>query len=225
MKGLIGMACGETARFSEPYDSLMNLARPAGWSFLQARSMSIAENWNAIAEVFLKDLEAEWLFLVNDDHVYPQDTLLRLLAHDRDIVTALYVGRQQFEPIIGDHVSEAGEIHPRYLSTGDRGLQQVKSCGDGALLLRRSVLEAIPAPRWTLGTYDAAACDHDTAFSVKVRVAGFTIWCDLETVVHHLGVFSIAPHRNDRGEWSTAILTGAHVLRAPAMASPLALVR
>lgn len=203
------MSCGETARFSEPYDSLMNLEVPPGWMYRSARSVSIAENWNSLVDFFLEDKEAQWMLLVNDDHIYPPSALLRMLSHDRDVVTGLYLTRQApFLPVLADHVDGNGLCHPRYLHDGERGLAEVKACGDGCLLLRRSVLEAIPAPRWELGVQKPDACDHDTAFSVKVRNAGFTIWADLEVWIGHLAVIPVYPCRDAQGKWATALVTG-----------------
>lgn len=226
MDGLIAMACGETARFSEPYDSLMNLAVPPGWHYLSARGMSIAENWNHLAEVFLAS-DAQWMFLVNDDHAYPQDTLLKLLAHDRPVVTGLYLARQApFAPVLADHVDEQGNVHPHYLERNRGGLARVRACGDGCLLLKREVLEKIPPPRWELGVRKTDACDHDTAFSAKLIAAGYTIWCDLDVWVGHLAVVPVFPMRDKQGNWSTVLITGGgQALTTSPATSPLAVVR
>lgn len=207
------MACGETARFSEPYDSLMNLERPDGWTFRQARSMSIAENWNVLGATFLAT-DADWLFLTNDDHVYPPDTLRRLLAHDKDVVTGLYLTRQApFRPVLFDDVTAAGGLVPRRFMSSDRGLKAVAACGDGCLLLRRSVLETIPAPWWALANYHSDACDHDNAFCAKVRAAGFDIWCDFDMSIGHLGVMPVFPFFD--GHWRAGVIAGTGVFEVP----------
>src|SRR5262249_18013554 len=114
--------------------------------------MSVAENWNHLSDAFLAS-DAEWLFLVNDDHVYPEDTLLKLLAHDRDVVTGLYLSRDHpFYPVLGETVAADGGIVPRCLGWNGAGLAGGEGGGGGGLLLRRKVLEAIAPPRWELGT-------------------------------------------------------------------------
>ena len=90
--GMIGMGCGDVARYSTTYASLMNVVKPPGTVFVSAMGMSIADNWNKIARIFLQT-PAKWLFLVNDDNVYDPDILVRLLAHDKDVVTGLYLSR------------------------------------------------------------------------------------------------------------------------------------
>lgn len=219
--GFIGMACAETARFSEPYASLIAMEKPAGTAFLQCKSMSIADNFNKIAREMLAT-KAEWLFLVNDDHLWAPDTLKKLLARDVDVVTGLYLARTfPFAPVVHDVVTDEGLIFPRYLAPGDRGLVPIKACGDGCLLIKRKVLEAIVDPWWELGKPDADKCCHDVLFSKKVRDAGFQIYADFEVLVGHLGIFAIFPRRDEMGDWHTMLLQQEQAVILPAVQSPL----
>jgi hypothetical protein len=219
--GFIGMACAEHARYSECYASLMGLQKPPGTAFLQCKSMSVADNFNRIARDFLQT-QAEWLFLVNDDHLWAPDTLTKLLAHNVDVVTGLYLSRvYPYKPVIHDQVDSNGLIFDRYLSQHEHGLVPIKACGDGCLLIRRRVLEAIPDPWWELGNPERDKCCHDVLFSKKVREAGFQMWADLEVVVGHLATVAVFPHRNQKGEWLTLLTQREHNIALPAAQSPL----
>lgn len=219
--GMIGMACGEGARFSECYASLIGLEKPPGTAFLQFKSMSVADNFNRIARAFLRT-QAEWLFLVNDDHIWAPNTLKNLLARNVDIVTGLYLARTfPFAPVIFDRVSDLGLVYPRYLDKGEQGLVPIKAAGDGCLLIRRKVLEAVPDPWWELGNPEKDKCCHDVLFSKKVAEAGFQMYADLEVTSGHLGVFAIFPHRQPDGTWTTVITQQDRSIVLPAAQSPL----
>ncbi len=220
-EGIIGMACGETARYSECYASLIGIEKPAGTVFLQCKSMSVADNFNKIAREFLAST-AKWLFLVNDDHVWSPNTLMKLLAHDVDVVTGLYVARTlPFMPVIFDRTTAEGLVIPRYLERGEHGLVPIKAAGDGCLLIRRKVLEAIADPWWELGKPESDKCCHDVLFSKKVADAGFQMYADLEVIVGHLGLFAIFPQRTSTGDWQTLLVQGERALNVPAPVSPL----
>jgi hypothetical protein len=219
--GMIGMACGETARYSECYASLMGITKPPGTAFIQSKSMSVADNFNRIARSFLRT-DAQWLFLVNDDQVWAPNTLTKLLTHDVDVVTGLYLSRMfPFAPICYDQVSDMGLVHSRYLLPGEAGLIPIKACGDGCLLIRRKVLEAIPDPWWELGNPQKDMCCHDVLFSKKVNDAGFQIYADLEVTVGHLALFSVFPHRNPQGVWTTLLVQAGGNIVLPSVQSPL----
>lgn len=220
VKGVIGMACGTSARYSDTYASLMDLEKPEGWIFRQKKGMSVADNFNSIARLFL-NTTAEWLFLVNDDHVWAPTALKSLLAHDKDVVTGLYLARTlPCAPVVFDQTSEDGRIFPFYLQKGQRGLVPIKACGDGCLLIRRRVLEAIPDPWWELGIPETDKCGHDVLFSKKVCDAGFQIYCDMEVTVGHIGMFAIFPYRDADGNWQTFLINNGHTLGIPPAAVP-----
>jgi len=85
--------------------------------------------------------------------------------------------------------------------TDDPSLVEVGACGDGCLLLRRLVLEAIPAPRWEF----RGELNHDLVFSGKIRQAGFQIYADLNVRVGHVLPITAWPQRTDDGTWQVAL--------------------
>ena len=217
MSVMIGMGCGESARYSQTYASLMQIEKPVGTVYVPAMGMSIADNWNTIARIFLQS-SAEWLFLVNDDHVYQPDVLHRLLAHDTDIVTGLYLSRYSpYAPVAFNLVDPNGGLYPLFLSKlRQTGLVPILACGDGALLIRRKVLEAIADPWWELGAKQRDKCDHDITFSAKVHQAGFQIYCDLDTIIGHITTMNIIPQQDENGLWTTVFSHGDTGIVMPA---------
>ncbi len=204
---MIGMYCNELARFSETYGSLWALERPDATHFMHSFHASLARAQNEIAQKFLAS-ESEYLFLTNDDHVYPPDTLTRLLAHKKEIVSGIYLRRGlPFEPVIFSEQNTAGRVHPHYFKQGDNGLIPVKACGGGCLLIHRSVLEKIPQPWWNLGTIESDLISEDISFCKSVNAAGFQIWCDLSVRVGHIITAVVWPYE-DGGNWSTLLRQG-----------------
>lgn len=216
---MIGLPCNENSRFSEMYASLCGLHLPDEWTrlpngttripLLQCRFSSLAHSLNYIADLFMQT-GFEWLFLINDDHIYPPDTLLKLLAHDKDFVTGLYVKKQiPYLPVLYDRI-EDGVLLQKEFKTGEKGLIPIVGCGDGCLLIRRSVLEAIERPWWELATNEQPdVIRQDLIFCQKVRDAGFEMWCDLDTTVAHIALTPIQPARMPNGEWAPVFIGGA----------------
>jgi hypothetical protein len=201
------MKCNELSRFSETYASLMAMDKPEGTRFIQGRNASLARSLNILAEDFLSHDE-EYMFLVDDDQLFPPDTLTRLLAHKKDIVGGIYLRRGfPFEPVVFDHASDSGRVRPHFLNKGETGLVPVKALGMGCLLLHRRVLETMKKPWWALATIEPDLISEDLTFCRDARNAGFEIWCDLDVKVGHIAIIPIWPHFQD-GEWSTLLATG-----------------
>ncbi len=215
---MIGIPCNESARFSETYASIMGMRLPADWTnlpdgtsrmpVLQCRYASLAHSLNYIADIFMQT-GYEWLFLLNDDHIFPPDTLLKLLAHDKDFVTGVYVKKQvPYSPVLYDRI-EDGKLIQKQFKTGESGLIPIVGCGDGCLLIRRSVFEAIPRPWWEMATGDSPdLITQDLIFCQKVRDARIEMWADLDTTVAHIALTPIQPARTPTGEWAAVFIGG-----------------
>lgn len=212
--GLIGLACGEISRYSDFVPSIVAMAAvsPPGTGFMKATGLGPATPFNCIARAFLDNQQYQWLFLTNDDNLCPPDTIHRLLAHNVDMVSGLYFGRiQPFEPILFDSVEVVNgrKWYRRHLmSDGEGGLIPAAAVGDGCLLIRRHVMEALADPWWEYGETLTDACDHDVVFSRKVKEAGFGLHCDLDLVVDHVAVFSVRPVRQPDGRWEAHLVQG-----------------
>ena len=220
MSVLIALAAGETSRFTSANATVVNLARPVGSEFTPWIGLSVPQNLNAAAAYFLTTRH-EWLFLVNDDQLYDPSTLLRLLAHQRPVVTGITTGRTYpYVPAIYGPQQPDGSVPPIYLTPGRQGLIPITYCGDHSLLIRRDVIEAMPAPRWAASAPawpSRDAIQHDVIFCDGVRAAGFEILCDLDTPVGHLAVVPLVPQRDPAGIWTTGVrLSNTDWVRFPA---------
>lgn len=127
---------------------------------------------------------ASHLLFLDADMRFPEDTLIRLLAADRDIVAANYVMRTMPElwvsRVAGASVS----------SVGRTGLQQVDSTGCGVMLIKRSVFPRV-SPPWFSTPFDGQThVGEDLFFCQQARAAGLDLWIDhdLSQAVRHQSV-------------------------------------
>lgn len=143
---------------------------------------------------------ASHLLFLDSDMRFPEDTLERLLARDRDIVAANCVMRTMPELWVArtDGVAVS--------SVGRTGLQAVDMVGCGVMLIKLSVFDALPLP-WFSTPYQLTTHDHlgeDVYFCQEARKAGYDIWIDhdlsqsvrhsasVEYGVKHIDVMAIA---------------------------------
>lgn len=155
---------------------------------------------NNLVDQFLKRPALQWMFFIDADELPAPDTIERLWATSvqtsAHIVSALYFGREYpYLPEAGMGYAPTGAGIP--LSGIPEGPAGVTWVGGGALLVRREVLEKVPAP-WFLNADGVAS--EDFYFCAKARAAGFSIVLDPSVEVPHLTVMAVT-----RGLWQAAI--------------------
>jgi hypothetical protein len=103
--------------------------------------------------------KADYLFMVDCDHIFPPDILHRLLAHDKPIVAVNCVTKQLPNQPTARRMEE-GNMNgkPIYSDPDCHGIQKVWRVGTGLMLIRRSVILQIPHNAWEM-SYDE---DRDT---------------------------------------------------------------
>ena len=135
---------------------------------------------NAIVEGAMS-VGADWLLMMDDDMIVnPQIKVAvadeyafidRLLAHDKDIVGALYFQRTGGGAPVA--MKRAGERGYRFLRDDELtgGLQEVDVTGGGAMLVRMKIFDRLPhpffAPEHEFGT-DVQLCRAAQAQGIKV---------------------------------------------------------
>ena len=223
--GVVGISSPENARHSLFYSSLTNVAKPPHTALAHAIGSSISRNRNTIAEQALT-AGAELIWYVDDDQLFPLDTLLKLLARNVSVVSGLYLQRDlPYVPHMYDREEENGAVYPTHLVAGDAGLKSVLATGAGCLLVRTEVLKQLEPPYWRLGQNGGPTgtdqWGDDIDFCRRVREKGFTIWCDLDVPVGHFTTGVVYPVNLDGG-WTTALADkeGTAFLRLPAAQPP-----
>lgn len=136
------------------------------------------------------DNECDWLLMLDDDMSVPPNLLSRLIAHDKDVVGALYYQRGgAFHPVImRRHENEIGEFRGEFYSPLDPviknpGLHEVDIIGGGCMLFKVNVFKKLTEPYF----WWEATSGTDIAICSNLKKAGVSIWIDTTIELGHLG--------------------------------------
>jgi len=147
------------------------------------------------------ELNFQWLFFLDDDVICPPDTILRLLAHNKPIVSGLYYRRAT--PIIPVMLKEQGINRNWITEFNIPELLEVDYVGAGCLLIHRDVLASLPPIStqnhwfdWRVNRTDLPPHERmseDFVFCKHARNGGYKIYVDTSVQCKHAG-FSEAKH-------------------------------
>jgi FkbM family methyltransferase len=184
----------------ETFKAIYDLEVPEGYqtTFQYFYGYNIDQVRNLIADWVVKGFD--YLFSVDSDIAFAPDTLKKLLAHDRDVVSGLYIQRKP-----GQHILEIYEANDHggvsnipYGKLKGRNLVEVQGCGFGCVLVKAEVMQSIGYPQFKY----FSALDHrntiseDVDFCKKALAKGFRIWADPTIKCRHIGqgVFEVDDH-------------------------------
>ena len=176
---------------AETFKSIYDLEVPDGYEvmFQYFYGYNIDQVRNLIADWVVNGFD--YLFSVDSDIAFPPNTLKKLLAHDKDMVSGLYIQRKPGEHILEvyEHNDRGGVNNIPYEKIKDRGLVEIASCGFGCVLVKGEVMRAIPYPHFKYHS----AIDHrntiseDVDFCRKALDRGFKIYADTTVQCRHIG--------------------------------------
>ena len=205
VKVYIGVPTAENARFAVFYDYLALLEKPTTTIGANFHTNSGAYNRNLIIDDAVANRCTHILF-IDDDMAFPANSLMNLLKHDKDIVSGLFLQRNYPHiPAIFDLVNQSLSFH--YLRHGESGLIEVAACGFGFTLIKTRVFQSIEKPYIRMGEVYKDKRGEDVGFCNRAREAGWKIYCDLDTIIGHIGVITYWPN-NINCKWFTSIDTG-----------------
>lgn len=143
------------------------------------------------------EMECDYLFLVENDMVFPADILTRLLAHDLDIVACDY----PVKPMRGKSTLMARDENLKLVGMRD-GLVKVRRAPTGLMLIKTAALKKLPyrqwfAHEWVDDEYEidgkmGAYLGNDPHFNEECAKAGIETWIDydLSKEIEHIGMRS-----------------------------------
>ena len=140
---------------------------------------------------WMLEADEDWLLMIDDDHVFAPDLLTRLLSHEKDIVAALCLRRDEpYGPFCFEKEPTPGVYQPVNLHLhGPDELLKVRAVGTGAMLIRRQVFEKIADPWFTI----TDSSGEDMRFCAEASRNGFEIYCDLGARIGHLTTAVVWP--------------------------------
>lgn len=150
-------------------------------------------------------MNADYLYMIDDDMICPDDMFERLYAADKDIVAPLAFTRnfphkpvmysciEGWDPVIQkDHfINHAVMNYPK-----DK-LTECDAVGFGAVLIKTEVLREVQEPRFmsTCGT------GEDILFCYKAKKKGFRVWMDTRVKLGHISHPLIVTEEYVQAQW------------------------
>ena len=138
-------------------------------------------------------MEADYVFWMDSDMIFPQDTLVRMVdtlkKNDLDILTGLYFRRKPpYSPVLFDRldIKKDGVCSWSEFETIPDHLFEVGGCGFGCVLMSTEVFLSVQSEHGYMFT-PIGNNGEDVAFCVRARQCGYKIWCDPSIICGHVG--------------------------------------
>ena len=170
--------------------SLVMLQKPGNWKHVDCPRINVAEARNLLADYALKQNCTHILF-IDDDMTFPQDACIRLLDHDKDIISGLaFKRREDYSPCIYNVIDGTLTTITDKIK---KGLIEVDACGAAFLLVKMEVFEALTLPYFvwgdkSLGIHEAdGGVGEDISFCLRAKKAGFKVFVDTDLIIKHIG--------------------------------------
>lgn len=160
---------------------------------LADKGYTIAENRNFLGMKALKGGYTH-LFTVDDDMIIPEDTIERLVAHNKDFVGALANSRTlPAMPMVTQFKSNEISIKDSLLGTFPipKELFQCEAVGGSVNLIKASVFSKLEMPWYANETHEGGLhkMGEDYWFCRQCRKAGVEVWCDPTLKIGHVGQY------------------------------------
>ncbi len=131
-------------------------------------SASVARNRN-VGVHLAKKMGVRWIFMADDDMIFPPDTLTRLIAANKDIVSGLCTTRISPWIITGYKKLDNNRYRDiSYEELNQDGLTEVDGVGGACVLIGENVFNKIPAPWFAMPPSWATPLLH----SLQYQLAG-----------------------------------------------------
>lgn len=191
--------------FSASLGRLLRRA-PVGTNLYTVMGSDREQGRNELVKAML-DNGDDWMLFVDDDHIFEDDLLERLLAHEVDVVGALYLRRDiPYTPICYNVTLPAGKYMPvRLADHAHDALIKVDAVGTGGMLVRRRVFESMADP-W----FKRSTMTEDLIFCEEIRDT-FDIHCDLGTRMGHMTTTAVWPTIGQKDEWAVSFNVSGQV--------------
>ncbi len=143
----------------------------------------IAENRNFIATQAIIN-KSDYLLMVDDDMIFPPDTLERLLTHRKDVVGVAYKPRNDKKDI---HIP----LDKTHIDNPDlpKEVFECEAVGTGVILINTKIFNFIDRPWFAFKSHETGYTmqGEDWMFCEQVRKARFKVWCDPTIDIKHIG--------------------------------------
>ena len=191
--GHVGVISGDLSRYPQFMMSMMRLLVPVGCTWNWVRGNGFAQNRNLIVQGMSK--EAEWLWFIDDDHVFDRELVFRLLERRVDVVQPLVSTRKPpyFPYVYRWSDAEDAHVTVDWPELPADGLFECDAVGTGGCLIRRPVLDAIGYPWFEEGRTGPDQLGEDLWFMRKAKDHGFRVFVDTDNCMGHTTTVDVWP--------------------------------
>jgi len=190
-KVAIGIATNRQVK-PKTVQSLLDLVARGGYEFeiiVADRGFTTSENRIYIMSKAL-ETNCNYLLFVDDDMVFPPDTLDHLMAHKKEVVGVDSKSRKLplhttvVMPIEAYDLD--GEIKEPEMP---KELFKARFVGTGVMLIDLSIIEKLDKPWFDVETFEFGMIKkgEDAYFCDKVQAVGLDVWCDPTIPIGHIG--------------------------------------
>jgi hypothetical protein len=195
--GIISLPTGFLGRYREFDFCLSAVKRPIGTIEDWRVGNIAAQNLNASVRRTLKE-GFEWMWIIDDDSIFPPTILEQLWAHDVDVVSPFVLSRvAPFLPNVRKSSDERYQYVQLEEFAGRTGLFELSlngwAVGSAGMFIRRRVLEKLRDPWFEYGKIRSDATSYDLWFCKKVCEAGFNLYVDLDCPMGHITHVPVYP--------------------------------
>lgn len=143
---------------------------------------------NIIAQQAI-DGSYDYVLWLDSDMVFQPDTLQRLLADDKDIVSGLYFRRvKPFNPVLFKKLDVHGhECDFEDVLEYPDEIFPVAGAGFGCILMKTQVLRDIYEKEGPMWFAPKGNVGEDCSFCIRARKCGYTVYCDPRIKLGHAG--------------------------------------
>lgn len=212
---LIATMCNTTSIPTAFADAREHVIKPPKYATTRVwDSNGIVAMRNHAVQAFLEAPEFTHLWMLDNDMLYPPESLEVLVRDDKDIVSGWACGRvlrrvpNRTEPtFLNTFWKKAKTGRFRMDITmkmpGPPGLYRCGQVSFGGVLIKRKVLANMPRPFFSDAHHekdakgDSNRVSEDIFFCVRAAEAGFQVWCDTRLKYGHLIESAVYPVQLD----------------------------
>ena len=189
MKVLLGMPCMRTIPFKTVVSLLRTAKKGAVEPFMVEGSL-VYDSRDSIAK-FAVENDFDYVLYVDSDMVFGSEDLNRLLSHNTDICSGLYVTRDGESRNVSYSEVITRRRFPRRDSKlitdlATSGYGEISACGFGFCLIRTSVLKSM-YKRYKSLFEPFKGVGEDIAFCERAKKCGYKIFIDRDVKIGHIG--------------------------------------
>jgi hypothetical protein len=143
-------------------------------------------------------MRGDYTLCVDYDIVLPNDALIKMLAHDKDIVSGVYVQRNT-KQLVELFQKDSPKTRVPVSDLTPPKLLEVASCGFGCVLIKGNVLRTMEYPHFAYKSavdpkdHNKDTMSEDSFFCYKAKSYGFKVWADTSIICPHIGSQTFVP--------------------------------